>query len=452
MKIIVVGCGKIGGAVVSNLVSEGHDIVAVDTNPAVVEEMSNLYDVMCVCGNGADYDTLSEAGVENAEMLIAVTGSDELNMLCCFFANKMGANHTVARIRNPEFNDRNLGFMKQQLGISLVINPELLAAREMFNILKFPTALNIEEFSHRSFEMIEIRVKSASALAGLSLTEVRKKYPGNYLITTVGRSDGVYIPDGNFVLQAGDRIGIMARITHLHKFLKGVGVLKAAAKSTMILGASTTAFYLAQMLTKSGNTVKIIDKDRARCEFTSEALPDAVIIMGDGTEQDLLLEEGIRNTDAFVSLTGMDEENILISFFAVSQDVPKVITKVNRDELGSMAEKLGLDCIISPKNIVSNVVLRYARALQNSIDSNIETLYKVMGGQAEVIEFNVLPDFKYVNIPLRDMKLENNTLIAGIIRGRKAIIPSGDDVILPSDKVIIVSSGKHINELSDIMQ
>lgn len=451
MKIIVVGCGKIGSCIISSLVAEGHDIVAVDTNSSVVDEMSNLYDVMSVCGNGADYDTLSEAGVGKAEMLVAATGSDELNMLCCFFASKMGAGHTVARIRNPEFNDQNLGFMKQQLGISLVINPELLAAREMYNILKFPTALNIENFSHRNFEMIEIRLKNDSVLAGLSLTELRKKFPGEYLISTVGRADGVFIPDGNFVLQGGDRIGIIANLSHLYKLLKNLGKLKAAAKSVMILGASTTAFYLAKMLTKSGNSVKIIDKDKARCEQISEVLPEAVIIMGDGAEQDLLLEEGIRNTDAFVSLTGMDEENILISFFASSQDVQKVITKVNRDELGDMAEKLGLDCIISPKNIVSDVVLRYARALQNSIDSNIETLYRVMGGQAEVIEFNVLPDFKYVNIPLRNLNTKDNILVAGIIRGRKAIIPTGDDVIMPSDRVVIVSSGKHINELSDIV-
>lgn len=452
MNIIVVGCGKIGTTIVASLSSEGHDVVAVDENDAVVAEISDIYDVMCVCGNGADYNTLSEAGVEKADMLISVTGSDELNCLSCFIAKRMGAEHTVARIRNPEYSDKNIGFMKQQLDISLVINPEMLAAQELFNILKLPSAVNIEMFSRRNFEMVELRLKPDSPLDGCKLMDIRKKYNANFLVCVVQRADEVYIPDGNFVLKSGDRIGLTAAPTEVQKLLKKLGILQKQARTVMILGGSRTAIYLTKLLLKSGNTVKVIDNNHEKCISLSEDLPGAVIIEGDGAEQELLFEEGIRSMDAFVALTGMDEENILISFFASSQNVPKVISKVNRGELAAMAEKLGLDCIVSPRKIIADVMLSYARALENSLGSKVETLYKLMDGKVEALEFNVQPDFKYINIPLKDMKLKPNILISGILRRRKAIIPTGDDSFCPGDKVIVISAGRPLNDLSDIMQ
>ncbi len=452
MKIIVVGCGKIGTTIIENLVDEGHNVVAIDEKAEVVSEISNIYDVMCVCGNGADCDVLEEADVQNAQMLISVTGSDELNMLSCFIGKKMGAEHTVARIRNPEFNDKNLAFLKQQLGISLVINPELLAAQELFNILKLPSAVNIETFSRGNFEMVELILKENSVLDGMNLIDIRKKHKGNYLVCVVHRDDEVYIPSGDFVLKSGDKIGLTAAPTEIEKLLKKLSLSRKEAHDVMILGASTTAYYLSKLLLKSGNNVKIIDIDKDRCDEISSELPGAVVIMGNGAEQELLLEEGIGSMDAFVSLTGMDEENILISFFASAQNVSKVITKVNNTKLASMAEKLGLESIVSPKNIIANVLLRYARALQNSMGSNIETLYRLMDGKAEAIEFNVLPDFKFINIPLKDLSLKQNILIAGIIRNRKALIPSGDDVILSGDRVVILAAGQTINELSDIIR
>lgn len=452
MKIIIVGCGKIGGTILGDLVLEGHDVVAIDTDADVVEDLSNIYDVMAVCGSGTDRSTLIEAGVSKTEMFIAATSSDEVNMLSCYIAKKLGAKNTIARIRNPEYNDENLGFLKQHLDLSLAINPEMLAAREMFNVLKLPFAVKIEKFSVRNFEIIEVVLREGSPLTGVKLMDLRNKFKEKFLICVVGRGDNVYIPDGNFILQPGDKIGLTAEPGEVQKLMRAVGADKKQAQNVLILGGGKIAFYLSKMLTMSGGGVRIIEIDQKRCKALAEALPKAVIINGDGAQQELLMEEGLDTADAFVSLTGMDEENILISIFASTHKVPTVITKVNRNELVGMAGKLGLDCVISPKEIMSDVLVQYARALENSRGSNVETLYNIMDGKAEVLEFNVRADFKYTNIPLKDLKLKKGILIAGIIRDRKPIIPSGADVILESDKVIILTENQRLNDLRDIVR
>ncbi len=454
MKIIIVGGGKIGATLIESLEGEGHDITVVDSNQKVIDEISNIYDVMCVCGNGVDNDTLNEAEVSKAELLIAVTNSDEINMLICFIAKKMGAAHTVARVRNPEFNDKQMAQIKQYLDISFTINPELLAAQEIFNILKLPAAINIETFSRRNFEMVELLLKEDSHLNGISLIDLRKKYKANFLICVIKRGDEIIIPDGNFVLKSGDHICITANFSEIQKLLKMIGLSKKHSKNVMILGASTTAYYLSKMLLRSGSDVTIIEKDQSRCNHFAEILPNAVIINGDGAQQEVLMEEGIASADAFASLTGMDEENILISFFAQSQNVPRVVAKVNRNELAAMAEKLGLDSIVSPKKAVSNVITSYARALQNTLGSNVETMYKLMDGRIEALEFNVQADFKGQHIPLKDMKLKKDVLIVGIIRKRKAFVPTGDDEIIASDRVIVIakSDEQKMNDLADILR
>ena len=451
MKIIVVGCGKVGTSIISSLVSEGHDVVAIDASANVIEEIGNIYDVMCVCGSGTDCETLSEAGADKAELFVAVTGSDEFNMLSCFLAERMGAKHTIARIRNPEYNDKSLGFLRQHLGLTVSINPEWMAAKELFDILKIPAAASIETFSRGNIEMVGLVLKPDSPLNGVSLIELRKKYKANFLICAVQRGNEVYIPDGNFVLQSGDKIGFTAPPNEIPKLLKMLGLMQKSARNVMILGASRISYYLAKRLIAAGSSVKIIDTNRDRCREFSEKLPEAVIICGDGAEQELLLEEGIDSMDAFVAVTGIDELNILISKFAQSQNVPKVVAKVNRNQLADMANNLGLDSIISPKKSVSNVLARYARALENSVGSNIETLYKLMDGSVEALEFNVSADFKGANIPLKDLSLRPNTLIAGIIRKRKANIPTGNDVILPGDRVVVIVSGQKLMDLSDIL-
>ena len=452
MKILIVGCGKIGSTVLASLTAEGHDITAVEIDRDLLDEITNVYDVMGVCGNGADCETLTEAGVADAEMFIAVTGSDELNMLACYLAGRMGARHTIARIRNPEYNDKSLNFMKQELGLSMAINPELLAARELFHALKLPSAAKIETFSRGNFEMIELRLKEDSPLLDVPLYELRNRYNAKFLICVVQRGEEVYIPDGNFVLQAGDRIGLTASPTEIQKLMRAMGMASKQARDVMIFGGSRTAFYLAKRLLAAGTDVKIIDRDRALCEDLCEVLPKAVVIPGDGSHQELLTEEGIRDMDAFVSLTGMDEQNILLSFFASSQNVSKTIAKINRPELAAMASRLGLECIVSPRKFIADVLVRYARALHNSMGSTIETLYTLMDDQAEAVEFLVQDEPKLVNIPLKDLSLKPNILIAGIIRNRKPIIPAGDDCILAGDKVVLLVAGQHLQELRDILK
>ena len=454
MRIIVVGCGEIGETILSGLVAEGHDVVAMDENGAVLDAITNIYDVIGVCGNGVDVEALQDAGVERADILVAVTSSDEKNMLICYLAGKLGARQTVARIRNPQYNVRgNNDFLRTQLGLSMAINPEMLTAQELFNILKLPSAVKIETFSGGDFEIVELKLKSDSILDGVRLQDLRGKVKAKFLICAVGRENGVYIPDGNFVLHGGDKIALTASPSEIVKLLKVLELMKKQARNIILLGGNKTAYYLAKLLTNGGFSVKIIERDAEACEELSAMLPKAVVINGDGAQRELLLEEGIASTDAFVALTDMDEENILMSFFAESQKVPKIISQVNKEELAEIAENLGLDCIISPKQMIANVLIRYARALENSKGSNVETLYKLMDGQAEALEFNVRSDSEIVNIPLKNMSLRENILITGILRDRTPIIPSGDDVILPNDRVVVFASdGQRLNDLSDILK
>ncbi len=452
MKIIVAGCGKIGITLIENFVNEGHEVVALDSNPDAITDITNVYDAMGVCGSATDCDTLAEAGVDKADVFVAATDADELNMLSCFLAKRMGASHTIARIRKPEYNDQNVGFMRQQLDLSMSINPEQLAAQELFKVLKLPSAMMVETFSRRNFEMVELRLRPESPMDGLSLSELRKKYAAKFLVCVVQRGEEVYIPDGDFVLRAGDRIGVTATPTEIHRFLRMVGVMQKQAKSVMILGASRMAYYLGKMLLDNGTTVKIIDQDRDRCRQFCDLLPGATMIHGESIQQELLVEEGIGSVDAFVALTGIDEENILMSFYANAQNVPKVVAKVNHNELAAMADNLGLECIISPKKVVVDVLLRYVRALENSLGGQVETLYKLMDGRAEALEFKVQADFEALQIPLKELALKKDILIAGIVRGRKNIIPSGDDVIAAGDRVIILAAGRALNTLSDILE
>lgn len=453
MKIIIVGCGKIGTSILESVIGEGSDVVAIDASPSVIDEIGNAYDVMCVCGNGADTKTLDEAGVSKADLFVAVTNSDEMNMLACFVAERMGAKHTIARIRNPEYNDQSLDFLSKQLRLTVSINPEWMAAKELYHILKLPVAVNIENFSGGNLEMVELRLKEKSMLDGLSLIELRRKYSAKYLICAVQRGEKVYIPDGNFVLKSGDRIGISASTSEAQKLFRMFGLMQNSAKSVMILGAGRLSYYLAKRLINSGNRVIVIDKDEAICRKFAEELPDAVVIHGDGAQPELLMEEGLGSVDAFVALTGIDELNVLISIFANSKKVPKVIAKVNSKDIAEMAEGLGLDCIVSPKKTVSDILARYARAINNSQSNNsVETLYKLMNGSVEALEFNVSKDFAGLKTPLKDLRLKRNIIIAGIIRGRKAIIPGGMDEIASGDRVVVIESGQKLSDLNDILQ
>jgi trk system potassium uptake protein TrkA len=452
MKIIIAGCGKIGMTIVESLVKEGHDILIIDKDDAVIQEITNVFDVMGVCGNCVDSDVLEEASVEKAELYLAITDSDELNMLSCFLARKMGVKHTVSRIRNPEYNDKSLMVMKNSLEISMPINPELLAARELFNILKFPSAVKLERFSHRNMEMAEVVLRDESPLDGVKLSEIRNKFKANVLVCCVQRGEEIFIPDGSFVLKSGDKIGLTASHAEIQKLFRYTGLLKKQARNVMILGGSRVAYYLAEMLADIGASVKIIERDEKACELLSDALPKAVVINGDGAQQELLLSEGLSRTDAFVALTGLDETNVLISLFATRKGVPNVIAKVNREELIPMAEDLGLDCIVSPKRIVSDVVVSYARAIENSLGSNVEMLYKLMDDKVEALEFNVRESSGVVGVPLKDLTLRKGALIIGIIRERRLITPAGDTEIQLGDRVVVITVKQGLDDLADIIE
>lgn len=452
MNILIVGCGKIGSTILARLVNEGHNVTAIDSDADVLSQLTNIYDVMSVCGNGADCETLEEAKVAEADLLIAATDSDEFNMLSCFLGKRMGAKNTIARIRNPQYNDSSLGFMKQQLDLSMSINPELMAAKELYHLLKLPSAAKVETFSVRNFQIVELKLKADSVLDGIKLSDLRSKFNAKFLICAVERGDEAYIPDGNFILKSGDRIALTAKQSEIAKLLKEIGILQKQARNVMILGGSRTSYYLAKMLSQGGNKVTLIERNKQICEELCVAIPKATIINGDGANVELLTEEGLDSLDAFVALTGIDEENILLSSFATTKNVPKVIAKVNRDELVPLAEQWGLDCLVSPKKIISDVILRYVRALENSAGSSVETLYKMLDDKVEVLEFSVKPDFLQLGICFKDLKTKPNTLIAGIMRDRKTIIPTGDDMLLAGDKVVVLAANLRINTLSDILK
>lgn len=450
MRIIIAGDGKVGNTLASQLSRENHDVVVIDKSQRVIDDTVNTLDVMGVCGNCASYSVQQEADVAHADLVIATTESDELNMLCCLVAKKAGAKHTIARVRNPEYSDQLL-FMREELGLSMFINPEYSAARELFQMLRFPSAMKIETFSNRRVELVEIKLHEDSPLAGVVLHELNRRFNVRVLVCAVRRGDDVLIPTGNFVLQEGDKISLSASPSEIERLFRSLKLLRREARSVMIVGGGHIAHYLARMLIDIGVSVRIVERNQARCEQLSELLPKAMIIHGDGTEQELLLEEGIASVDAFVSLTGYDEENIILSMYASSRGVGKVITKVNRAPLASLVEGVGLESIISPKDLSVNSILRYVRAMQNSQGSNVETLYKIVGGRVEALEFRADVTAPLLGIPLKELQLRPNLLIASIARDKRTILPGGDDVILANDRVIVVTTNEQLRDLKDIL-
>lgn len=450
MKVIISGCGQIGTAIIQSLQKENHQIVAIDTNSEVLESIANRFDVLEVCGNGACYDVLMEAGADTADLFISATPSDEFNMLSCFVAKKIGVKNTVARIRNSEYNNGSFDAIKKDLGISVSINPELLTAKTLFNILSLPSATNVETFSSDGTEMIELTIEEDSKVVGIPLYELRKKQNFNFLVGVVERDGAVYIPNGSFSLNAGDKIGVFVKKADAQSVLKSFGIEYKRIKSAIIIGAGRIAYYLSKLLLDSKRSVKIIDINEEKCNDYADKLPNATIVNGDGMSQELLIEEGILDTDALISLTDKDEQNVLASIYSQSKNL-KTIAKIDRDEIIGVSKSLGLDTVISSKFLVADVLVRYARALESSKESKIETLYSLFGGKAEASEFMILPDFKHVDIPLKNLKINEQTLIAGIIRDTETIIPYGEDVFKVGDKVILVTTANTVNDLSDVI-
>lgn len=452
MRIVIIGAGKVGSTLAFQLVKEGHDIVVIDTNENRIGDLQNMADIMTICGNGANEEILREAEVDQCDILIAATSADEVNMLACFIARHIGASKTIARVRNPEYRNQ-LEMMRDELGLSMIINPERSAAHEISRILRFPSANDVEIFCRGKVELVEYSLDKDCPLCGLSLMDVYKMYKIKILVCAVRRGDEVTIPNGSFVLKAGDKINITASPKNMYDFFKAIGSFRASVKSVMIVGGSMTAYYLASQLIDMGIKVKIVEKDQKRCEELAELLPKAAIANADATDKDVLLETGIMEFDGFVALTGLDEMNIIYGMYAKTKKVGKVIAKIQHLSFPEVIENSGIASIISPKQITAERITSYVRAVQNSYAKNkVESLRTLVGGRVEALEFVVRDKSYYVDVPLKDVKMVKNTLIAAIVRQGKVIIPGGNDCIELGDSVIVIISGMMIDELDDIMR
>lgn len=451
MKIVIAGIGKFGKELTEHLSKENHDITVIDKKAETIEEIVNLYDVMGYCGNSASYETQINTGVGKADLFVATTSSDEVNILCCLVAKKLGATQTIARIRNPEYAVQ-AQIMREELGISLTLNPDLDTAREIFRILQFPSALKVESFANGKVDLVEIKLEKDSLLNNKSLMEIKNKFNVKILVCAVKRGNDVIIPKGDFVLQEGDYVYITSSTKEINNDFRKLKLFKNKLKSALIIGGGKKTFYLASLLLDNDISVKIIEKNKDVCKQLSEQLDDALIINGEGTNQNLLLEEGIENVDALITLTGMDETNIIISSFARNLNCNKVITKVNNTNYDLILNSVGLDSVISPKNIFSSHVIRYARGANKKRGSEFKTLYRLVGNKVEALEFVISKPTKYTSVPLKDLKIKENHLLACIIRANKVIIPSGKDTLEPLDSVIIITTNTSIKDISDILE
>ena len=450
MKIIIVGCGKVGTTLAEQLNRENHDITLIDCDSEALQSISDSTDVMSVTGNGAVYQVQMEAGIKEADLLIATTNSDELNMLCCLITKKAGNCHTIARIRNPEYS-AEINYIREELNLSLAINPELAAAREIARLLRFPNAIKIELFAKGRTELLKFLIPKDSILDRMKVMDVVSRLKSNVLICAVERGDDVVIPDGNFEMKGGDKISFIAPHAECADFFRKAGIENNTVNSAMFVGGGKLTVYLAKALADTKIKIKIIEQDEERCRILSELLPHAMIIHGDGSDQKLLLEEGIRQTEAFASLTGFDEENILLSLYAASQSRAKLITKVNKIAFENVINALNLGSVIYPKMLTADIILQYVRAMQNSMGSNIETLYKIVADKAEALEFRVRGDSPVLGIPLEKLRTRNNLLVACINRNGRIIMPRGKDTLEAGDTVIIVTTHTGLNDLKDIL-
>ena len=452
MNIVIVGDGKVGATLVEHLSQEGHDVVVIDRDQKIVEQMVNSFDVMGICGNGANCEVQLEAGVDTCDLFISATSSDELNILSCLMAKKAGAGHTIARVRNPDYL-KQISFFKDALGLSMVVNPEYDAANEIAKVLRFPNAINIETFYRGLVDLVELKIDTNNPLCNMQLTDIFNKFDVKILVCAVQRKNQVIIPRGDFILQAGDKIHVTAPRGVLVSFLKKLKIYKHRTKDIMIIGGGKMGYYLARQLCETGGyNVKIIESNAERCEKLCTLLPDADIIYGDGTDRAILLEQGLEGQDAFVALTTIDEENIISAMYASSLGVSKTVAKVNRVSY-EVLESIGMDSAVSSKAIAANRIVAFVRALENSgEESSVQTLYKLVGGQVEALEFKITADFSEIDIPLRDLRLKRDTLIACIIRNHKVIYPGGNDCIELGDRVVIVTKSNHISSINEIFE
>ena len=452
MKIIIAGCGKVGYALAEQLNEEGHELTIIDIKEEKVSMVGNALDVMAIQGNATSYRVQEEAGVEEADLLIAVTNKDEVNLLCCLIARKAGHCQTIARVRDPGYY-AEIGFIKEELGLSMAINPELAAASDIARLIRVPSAMEVDSFAKGQVELVRFRIPEGSPWANKPISEAGKKMGKDLLICILERegSHEVLIPDGNVILHEGDYISVIVSPSKMKAMFSGIGIESRMIRDVVIAGGGTLAYYLAKQLLESRIQVKIIENNRARCDELSELLPKAMIIYGDASGTDLLKEEGIENADAFVSLTGLDEENVMLACYVGRVSRAKVITKINKINYGGILDNFDIGSVVSPRNLTTELIIKYVRCMQNSIGSAVEAVYRMVDNKVEALEFSVKKGAKVLDVPLADLQLKKNLLLCSIVRRGKIILPSGQDKIQAGDTIIVVTTHKGLDEIEDIL-
>lgn len=450
MKIIIVGCGRVGQTLAEKLRADGNDVTVVDVSPEKVKWVTDQYDVMGVIGNGATHTAQQDAGIAHADLFIAVTNSDELNLLCCMVAKKESNCQTIARIRNPEYSQETL-YLQNELGLAMVINPEYAAAEEIARVIRFPSAIKIEPFGKGKVELIKFRLMPDGQLAGLSVKDMMAKFHPNLLVCTVERGEDAFIPNGDFVFQAKDVVSIIATPKNAYDFFVKIRYKGHSVKDAIIVGGTAISHYLLEILEKSGISLKLIEKDLKLCDEFAARWEKLTVIHDNATDHDVLLQEGVKNADAFVAVSRQDEENILLSLFAKEAGAQKIITKINRADYDSVISRLDLDTVVCPKNITADSILKFVRAMKNSRGSNMQTLYNIIEDKVEAAEFLVSENSPITGKPLCELTFKPGVLVASIVRGNQVIIPRGQDVIQPGDAVVVITKGLPLEDVTDVL-
>lgn len=452
MKIVIVGAGKVGEYLFSDLNTNDNDIVLIEHNQEILNEMLSKYDIMGICGSATNYDVLMEANVKDADVFISVTTTDEINVLSCLFAKKIGAKYTIARVRNPEYSEK-INFVKDSLNIDLMINPELVSAGEIARNLKYPLALSVESFAEGKLKLISILVKENSPLNNLVISDLNRIIKSKVIICIVERNSEIFIPSGNFVIKENDRVYFTGTSQSLFDFYRKMGVHNRNVNSVAIIGGGRIAYYLISNLLQENIDIKLIEQKRERAEFFSEKFPSKVkIICADGSNSEILEEEGISRYDSCVALTGIDEENIMISIYAKKIGVKKSIAKVSRLSLLNIISPMEDYSFVTPKKLVSDIITRVVRSIKNSEGSNIETLYRLCDKKVEALELKVTDESKAVGVELKNLNIKENILICCIIRNNKEMFPNGNDKIIVGDRVVIISRANEIQTLDSILK
>lgn len=451
MKIVIIGAGRIGYSMAQELSKENHEITLIDSDSEKVKQVSNTLDVLVLEGDAASFETLKEADVKNADLLIAVTKSDEINLLCCLAAKKIGTEHTIARVRNRDYI-KQANFLKEELGLSMIINPEEETASEISRILRFPSASKVESFANSRAESVEIKISQGNPLSEMKISDFRAKTGANVLICAVSRGKEVFIPRGDYVIKAGDRLNLIGSYSEINTLAKKMGANRHSAKTVLAVGGGNVALYLASQLSNAGIKLKIVEKDKEACAKIKENFPKVNVVYGDGNNAELLIEEGIEVADAFVAITDDDDDNVITSMFAITSSCEKVITQVQENHIIRMLASDTLDSIVQPSSIATQRVVRYVRSMQNAYDSAIESLYYIFDRKVEILELKVTDNFKYDGIPLKDLEVSREAIVASIIHKGSCIIPTGDDVIHAGDIVIIATSLKGVLKLEDVVE